>query len=294
MAMTRQNAGVTSATDLATTSRRDSFLAIGFQIGLALFVVSISWVLWFDVPESSAKLGVWLVLLTHGIALAGGTWIASSTLSRGTKGILIIAVLAVAISVPAKYYRQWIADRKILQPGRIERGRFRHDALGLSFKAPASLTALLDVVVRHSDSDTKSKTSSDRLHFGDEATLFRLASPKDPEGKRSPIRMSVIPFRFSRVDMVVAHVLSTQANFASQPGERLIRPAVHHRVGKLDVIDFELYSEPQKFGTRYVFIRSGAFLLMFELRSPNPEDRTLFDEFVKSIEISGRTTRFDA
>jgi len=294
MAPAKHTVDIPLTADKSISSRHDSLLEIGFQIGLALFVLAISWVLWLELPESFTPLAVWFVLLTLGIALAGVTWVASSNLSIRTKAIASIAIMTVAISTPTKYVMQRIADQEILRPGRIERGRFRHESLGLSFNANASmwLMPLLNVVVRQSNS--QSIIFGDRLHYGDEATLFRVASPNDPDGQRSPIILRVIPFRYSRLDDAVAHAVNTQAHFASQQGERLTRPVHRHQIGTLDVIDFELYFEPWKLHTRYVFIRSGSYLLLLELRSRNPQYRAEFDEFVKSIEITGRTTRFDS
>lgn len=294
MSRARRKASLTSTTDTSISSHDDSLLAIGLQIGLTLFALTISWVLWLELPESTMMIAVWVVLVTLGIALAGGTWVASSNSSIRSKAIASFAVLIIAVSVPTKYVLQRIADQEVLQLGRIERGRFRHESLGLSFNANASawLTPLLDVVVRHATS--QSTISSNRLHYGDEATLFRLASPHDPEGQHSPITLRVMPFRYSRLDAAVAHAVDTQSRCVSQQGERLTHPVHRHQIGTLDVIDFELFYEPWKLYTRYVFVRSDSYLLLFELRTLNPQDRAQFDEFVKSIQITGRTTRFDA
>jgi hypothetical protein len=275
-----------------TGNRFYDALGIGFNIGLALIAIALVWDFWFGRPETNSIENAWLYLFTTGIGLSGVCWIGSSPLRRWLKTAGVCGIVVATVYNAIEISRSYDTDQRVLRPGRIDSGRFVHDALGLSFRVP-NLRPLLNVSVSSSRPMERSAGKPTRLRYGEEATLFKLAAPDDPDGRSSPIRLSATPFRFSRLDIVVLQVRDNMATFASQPGERIARAISFRRVGKLDVMDFELMYEPKHILTRYVFVRSGSYLLTFVLRSPNEQDRELFDQFTASIRVTGHASHFD-
>ena len=271
-------------------ARRYTLLALGFNLGLTLVATSMVWELWFGKPFTTAFERLWLVLYSVGLGLSAWTWIASSTLSLWQRRALICGAFAIIGYAGMDSAREFDTDGQVLLPGRIVRDRFIHDGLGLSFMVSPNMRLLRDVSVTSPFSGEGS--SRNRLRFGEQATLFRMALPNDPEGKSSPIRLHLKPFQFSRLDVVVLQVLNQQTSSASKPGVRLVRPMHLYQLGRLDIAEFELMYEPKQILTRYVYLRSGSYLLTFVLTSPNAEDRTLFDDFIQSIQITLRATRF--
>ena len=268
-------------------------LPIGFHLGLFLITVALIWEFFFEPSKTAFGQQYCLWILCIGSALSGVSWIASSGLPKLVKPALIILLLLGTFWGGLVSTRDLISHRQILRPGRIDRNRFVHDGLGLSFRIVPGMQLLRDVIVTDTFGDTVDASKQPRLRFGQEETLFRMALPGDADAKACPIVLTIKPFRFSRRDVVVYQVLNNQTEFSSQPGERLVRPLRFHRIGKLDLIDFELAHATEHFLSRYVYLRSGSYLLCFILRSPNLEDRRLFDEFVSSIQIEGHATRFD-
>jgi hypothetical protein len=268
-------------------------LAIGFNLGLALTAASLIWSFWFGTPETAFTERIWLNLFCMGIALSGSCWVAGSSIRRSLKSVAICGIVAGTVCEGVESAREFDADARILQPGRIERVRFVHDGLGLSFAIAPGMLPITEVDVTTKDTGAAVSLRRARLRFDEEATLFKMASPTDPGGKSSPIRLQVKPFTYSRLDAIVLYVLNSQNRFAAQPGETLVRPLRCSRVGGLDVMDFELMRVPTHLLTRYVYVRSGSYLLNFVLRSRNEEDRLFFDQFVQSIRVRGHKTRFD-
>jgi|GEM_PF-3545204 hypothetical protein len=272
--------------------RRYTLLALGFNLGLVLVAISMIWDLWFGKPFATALERFWLVLYSVGLGLSAWTWLASSTLPLWMRRALICGALALIAYGGVDSAREFDAEGQVLLPGRIVRDRFVHDGLGVSFKVPHNMRLLRDVSVTSPYSGQDA--SRNRLRFGEQATLFRMALPNDPEGKSSPIRLHVKPFQFSRLDVVVLQVLNQQTGLASQQGVRLVRPMRLYQLGQLDIVEFEILRDPKPALTRYVYLRSGSYLLTFVLTSPNAQDRALFDDFIQSIQITHRTTRFNA
>lgn len=276
-----------------TESPSSFLLAVGLHVGLLLIATALIWQFFFE--PARVVWGERFCILTFccGALLAANCWITSASLPRTVKPALLVAVLIVTITGGVLATQDLVAHRQIFRPGRIERSRFVHDGLGLSFRIVPQMQLLRDVTVADSDGKSVDFLKQPRLRFGQEATIFRMALPNDPEAKACPIVLTIKPFRFSRRDLVVYQVLNNQTHFSSQAGERLARPVQFHRLANFDVIDFELVHVTEHFLSRYVYLRSGSYLVCFVLRSPNADDRRLFDEFVSSIQITGRATRFD-
>ena len=268
-------------------------LPIGFHLGLFLIAIALIWEFFLEPSKTAYGQQYCLWIFCVGSALSGIAWVASSKLPRMVKPALMIFLLLATIWGGLISTRELSSYRQILRPGRIERNHFVHDGLGLSFRIVPGMQLLRDVIVTDTFGEVVDSSKQPRLRFGQEETLFRMALPEDTDAKACPIVLKVKPFRFSRRDVVVYQVLNNQTEFSSQPGSRLVRPLRFRRIGKLDLIEFELAHTTEHFLSRYVFLRSGAYLLCFILRSPNLEDRRLFDEFISSIQIKGQATRFD-
>lgn len=261
---------------------RETVLSFCFHTGLILIAITLSWEFFFESPATITQERLWLILFGTGLVLTGCSWIAGSALPQWQKSLFICGIIAATLYGVLDFASQFDRDLDVLKPGRILRGRFVHEGLGLSFVAAPHLRPIQEVVVTNLATRETRTSDRSRLRFGEEATLLMS----------SPIQLHVTPFYFSRMDSVVIHALKSQTAFASQPGERLVSPLYYHRVGSLDVLEFELAHDSKQILSRYVFVRSGSFLLTFVLRSPDVKDREFFDKFVKSISITGRKTHF--
>lgn len=268
-------------------------LPIVFHLGLGLIAVALIWEFFLDPSKTPFGQQYCLWTFCVGSALAGVSWIASSGLPWIVKPALIIIILMLTFWGGLISTRDLSSHRQMLRSGRIDRDHFVHDGLGLSFRIVPQMQLLRDVTVKDQDGEPVDFSKQPRLRYGQEATLFRMALPDDKNATACPIVLTIKPFRFSRRDVVVFQALNNQTHFSSQPGELLVRPLHFHRIGKLDIIDFELAHTTEHFLSRYVYLRSGSYLICFVLRSPNMEDRRFFDEFLSTIQIKGHATRFD-
>lgn len=275
--------------------RSDGLLALAFNLGVAMFVLTGIWVCLDGDPGSAGEFWLKLGLMAAAVAVAAPAWIAGSTVSRSLKTLLIGIVLAGTAYTCVAYARDFNRDSRLLEPGKIEQGQFIHEAIGLTFDTVpnASVRLLPQIINRNVGGKLRDRRS--QLHFGEVAILLsQAAGPTDPNSKEmsTSVDLRVEPYLFRPVHGVRTTVLELEARYAATKGVEILKPTRVYQRDQLDFAEFDISDEPNDVICRHLFARSGPYLLCFVMISRHGDNRALFDRVSQSIRISRHPTGF--
>ena len=279
-----------------TSIQRENVLSIAFNAGLAIFLLGSTWHL--CIAPSPTEILNWLklILIYLGIGLASCAWVAGLQASLWIRAILIGMIVGGIVYNSIEAARETEIAGHLLQPGRLEDGRWVHAGLGVSLAVlPGWEVTLARPSISESHYASERRDGRLRLWPNERAVFFRI-EPKNvqrgPGMRASSIRMEAQQYRFSTLQNVIRTIFHYRSMAVAKPGVEITDNPRSYRIDGRDFAEFTSFNEKRNASTRTVFARSGSYLLYFVLEAYRKEDLNQFQEFLDSIQITRQPTTF--
>jgi hypothetical protein len=267
-------------------------IALVFNLGLALFVVTGFWYLLSGWPTSWS--GYWWMscLCFGGLATAGLAWTADSGLSLTYKLFLGGSLLVLLVfTLPGR--DEFEADELALRPWRVEGNRLVNDGLGVSFSALRGWQMHLQPMVQVSGKAVEPLNR--KLAYGESAVYLELKHQVDAKGANNQAGTAVIqgsPYSYRSLGQVVEGVRQIEAKFIAESGMQQVLSTRLTELRGIPVLMAD-FAAPSGLRSHHVFFRNGSQFLWLALTEANEADRLQLEEFVNSMQVTRRPNNFD-
>ena len=271
------------------------FVALLFNLGIGLFLLDGLWQLLHGPFTTTFEHRINGALFYSGLGIAGVIWVVSSGAAAMAKGVLALAIVSGTIFAYFESVRRFDAGDLTLRMGVIKNGRVIFDGIGLSFEIPSGWRVELQPFVASSPSNEGAVSHPPRLFYGETAVFFR-GRPSSPSGSDSAsvmIQLEGSPFVFRSLSTSLSSVCHIEASYATKSDVRIISPTRFYQLGNLDIAEFVSIDDTSNLISRHVFTRSGEIRLYFLLVANDEKSAMGFSQFIRSIRIHGRQTRFN-
>jgi hypothetical protein len=275
---------------------RRSFVSLLLNIGLAIFLLDGFWQLLSGPPTTSAACRLHAFFFYSGLCLAAVMWIASTNKAIWLKVAMILFAISTNLMVAYESIRRFDERQRELTRGEVVNGRVVYAALGISFAAPTNWNMNLQPFLQKSKPKTGVNAPATGLRYGELAIFFQAAPRVDvanTEQVADSIQLEGGPFIFRSLGRTLGSVRQMEASYRAMPGVRIVQPMRFYQRENADFIEFDLIDETHRIYYRHVFFRSGENRLDFVLTTPGEHASARFDEFIRSIRITRRPTRFN-
>lgn len=276
------------ATDASAFAGLTEWSSWSLQISLTLVILGIIWQLIGSEAETLAEHRVRLFLLNIGIVWSIGSWLIDTGIPKSAKWTVFAVSALICAALAVHSSREFESALRVFQTPRINGQRIVHEAIGLSYARPSDFQLnLKPSMMRKLNSHPGSGSNpARRLLYGEVVMLNQLTKPA-PAG-HSPTTINVIVGHELNLGLngVVTEVKQIQSLFASSPHNRITRPVHLSRLGPYQTIEFEVVRSDGPTKSRYIFFRSGEYLINFAFSSDDDKEFPSFDEFLRTVRLN--------